>query len=46
MKLNAKKQQNINTMKKRVLIKGKAQFINIHSSISLSHQYNKLTTLS
>lgn len=45
MRLNVIKQKNKNIAKK-VLIKYKTKFIDIYSSVSLSHQYNRLTTLS
>ena len=46
MRLNVKKQKNVISTKKSVSMKGRTQFIDIYSSVSLSHQYNRLTTLS
>lgn len=46
MRLNAKKQKNVNSTKKNVLMKGQTQFIDIYSSVSFSHQYNRLTIIS
>ena len=46
MRLNAKKQKNVNSTKKNVLMKGQTQFIDIYSSASFSHQYNRLTIIS
>ncbi len=46
MRINVKKQKNVINTKKSVLMKGRSQFIDIYSSVSLSHQYNRLTTLS
>lgn len=46
MRINVKKQKNVINTKKSVLMKGRTQFIDIYSAVSLSHQYNRLTTLS
>ena len=46
MKLNAVKQKKADRTKRKVLTKGQTQFIDISSSVSLSHQYNRLAVLS
>ncbi|OOF46170.1 integrase [Rodentibacter trehalosifermentans] len=45
MRLNVTIQKSTNITKRKVLVKGKTQFIDVYSSVSLSHQYNRLTNL-
>ena len=45
MKLNVNKQKKQCHMKKKIWLKG-TQFIDVYPSVSSSHQYNRLTTLS
>lgn len=46
MQINAAKQKKTNYVKKRFVTKGRTQFIDSYPSVSLSHKYNRLTTLS
>lgn len=46
MKLNAVKQKKTNCTKRKIIKKVQTQFIKIFPSVSLNHQYNRLTVLS
>ena len=46
MKLNALKQKKTNCTKRKIIKEVQTQFIKIFPSVSLNHQYNRLTVLS
>jgi len=46
MKLNALKQKKTNCTERKIIKKVQTQFIKIFPSVSLNHQYNRLTVLS